>query len=201
MDSKRKAAFLAGSAVFLVLVGGLFLAGRLSRDYEEAKSRAYAQAVQWPDTPRQQAQLMLERYGPPDSLSSRRMEWDERWPWKKVAVSAESPIAPLTQTVACHIPRGKPAELERFPHGVTADAARGELASRSDREALNLLGLNLGMDIITGRRTPEEASRYFYRAIDLTYAGKTVPETEKLLFDVPPPREQPSARLWYATKL
>ncbi|MBI5241171.1 MAG: hypothetical protein HY926_11920 [Elusimicrobia bacterium] len=201
MDSKREAAFLAGSAVFLVLVGCLVLAGKLSRDYETAKAQAYAQAALWPDIPRQQAQLMLERYGPPDRLTAQRMEWDERWPWKSVSVSAEDIYSPLTQSVACHIPPGKPAELARYPHGLMADAARGEMAARSDRETLNFLSLNLGMDIITGRRTPEAASRYFYKAVDLYYAGKSVPYAEKLVFDVPPAREQPRGRIWFATKL
>lgn len=201
MDSKREAAFMAGSAVFLVLVGGLLLAGKLSRGYEAAKGRAYAQAALWPDAARQQAQIMLERYGPPERLSPQSMEWDERWPWKSVSVSADSPLSPLTQSVVCHIPEGKPAELARFPHGLMVDEERGEMAARSDREALNFLSLNLGMDILAGRRSPEEASRHFTRAVDLFYAGKSVPEAEKLLFDVPPPREQPSARIWYETKL
>jgi hypothetical protein len=200
MDPKREAAFMAGSAVFLVLLGCLMLAGKLSRDYDAAKSRASAQAAQWPDTSRQLARLMLERYGPPDSLSAQSMEWDQRWPWTKVTVSAEGPIASLTQSVFCRIPEGKAAELARFPHGLTADAARGTLAARSDRESLNFLSLNLGMDIIAGRRTPEAASRAFDRAVELYYAGKSVPQAERLLFEVPPPR-QPAGRLWSESKL
>jgi hypothetical protein len=78
---------------------------------------------------------------------------------------------------------------------LTADARRGELAARSDREALNFLSLNLGMDILTGERTPEEASQYFYKAIELHYAGKSVPYMDKLLFDTPQPQS------WSANKL
>ena len=74
------------------------------------------------------------------------------------------------------------------------------MAARSDSEALNFLSLNLGMDILNGQTTPEAASQYFYKAIDLHYAGKSVPYMERLLFDVPPLQPLPTARMRFREK-
>jgi hypothetical protein len=194
MESKSGFAILVGSGVLLAF---LIVAGKRSQESEQA--RAYAQAAMWSGVPRQQALMLIEKYGPPQRLSDDKMEWDGQWPWKSVTVSADHPLSPLTETISCHIPREKLAELARYPHGLTADARRGELSARSDRESLNFLSLNLGMEILTGQRTPEEANQYFNEAIGLHFAGKSVPYMEKLLFDVPP--VPPRGRVWSESKI
>jgi hypothetical protein len=197
MDSEKELAVTIGSGFVLVLLASLSWTGRLDRYYEQARTQAYTQADAWPDIARQQARLMIEKYGPPERLSEGKMEWDDRWPWKRVIVSLRNPRSPLTQAVSCRVPDEKLAELARFPHGLMADSQKEELAARSDREALNFLTLNLGMDILTGRKTPEEASRRFYQAIDLHYAGRSVPYMEKLCFPVP----RPPRRAWFENKI
>ncbi|MCX5794282.1 MAG: hypothetical protein NTY77_02145 [Elusimicrobia bacterium] len=192
---------VAGFVGVSVVLAGLMLAGKQTQDSEKAQAQAYAHAAMWPAGPRQQALMLLERYGSPQRLSEDRMEWDGKGPWKSVVVSADWPLSPLTQTVSCHVSREKLEELARYPHGLTASVRRGELSARSDSEALNFLSLNLGMDILTGQRTPEEANRYFHKAIDLRYAGKSVPYMERLLFGVPQPPTWPAARDWFGNKL
>jgi len=194
MESKNGLAILLGSGF---LVAFLIVAGQRSQDSEQA--RAFAQAATWPDIPRQQAFMLIDRYGPPQHISEASMEWEGRWPWKRVSVSAEHPLSPLTETVSCRIPQNKLSDLARYPHGLMADARRGELSARSNREDLNFLSLNLAMDILTDQRTPEQASEYFNRAIGLHYAGKSVPYMDKLLFDVPP--FPPRGRIWFDSKI
>lgn len=198
MESKKELAVLVGSGVFL---GMLFLAGMQTQNSEKVRAQAYSQAAMWSPVPRRQALMLIEKYGPPQHLSDDKMEWDGRWPWKRIEVSAQSPLSPLTQTVSCHVPKETLGDLERYSHGLMADARKGELSARSDSEELNLLSLNLGMEILTGQRTPEDANRYFYKAIDLHYAGKSVPYMEKLLFDVPPTQPFPTARAWFGDKI
>jgi hypothetical protein len=196
MEWKRQIALFAGSGIFLA---ALILAGKQAQNPEQAQARAAAQAAGWSALPRQHALMLIEKYGPPQRLSDDRMEWDGQWPWKSIIVDAGHPLSPLTQTVSCHVPRNMLSALARYPHGLTADPRRGELSARSDSEALNFLSLNLGMDILTGQRTPEEASRYFYKAIGLRYAGKSVPSMERLLFDVPRPLIEDQA--WFGGRI
>ena len=175
------AAILAAGAV----VACLILSGKQAQNSEQAEAQAYAQAAMWPALPRQQALILLEKYGLPQRISEDRMEWDGQWPWKRVAVSEDQPLSALTETVSCRVPQDKLDDLARYSYGLTADARLGELSASSGSEALNFLSLNLGMDILTGGRTPEDASRYFDHAVGLHYAGKSVPYMERLFFDVP----------------
>ncbi|MFA6317222.1 MAG: hypothetical protein WC943_07375 [Elusimicrobiota bacterium] len=149
---------------------------------------AMNQAANWPTIPRLATGLAIERYGPPDRVTPGRLEWDERQPWKRIALT-DHPLSPLEQTVAYAVPAAMDAEVARFPHGVTIGQGGLELTTRSDREELNLLALNLVDEIARGKRSPPEADAFYLRTIELLAAGKSSPYTERLLFPTAPERE------------
>ena len=50
-------------------------------------------------------------------------------------------------------------ELARFNGSLVAERTRGTLTARCDSEAMNFLAINLANDIVTGKRTVEEARK------------------------------------------
>lgn len=178
----------------LLLMASLFLFvspdGHRNGPGEELWPSPTAQALaatrHWPATPRLAARLMIEKYGPPQRILAGRLEWEARWPWKRISIDAAGASRPLEQVVDYYVPDAKLAALSRYPHGLAVSPDQGELAARSDREEFNRLTLNLADDIVTGRRTPEQASRFYSNAVELSAAGKSSAYLERLLFEVPP---------------
>jgi hypothetical protein len=146
-----------------------------------AAARAMAQATRWFPAAQNAAELMIERYGPPQEISAFEMRWHGPSPWKRIVVQNE-PQAPLEDVVTYDFPASKLADLNRFPHGVRVYPLEGALAARSDSEAVNLLSLNLAGNIAAGETTPEDANRFFVRTLRLREAGKSSPYMERLLF-------------------
>jgi len=194
-----KTKIAVGALLAALLVVAVYQGNRWARSggeiWESAETRALRQADQWPRIPQMIARQIVEKYGPPEVVSKDKMEWGAHWPWKRIVVS-NTPLSPLEQAVEYRVPGNKLADLARYPHGLTVNSGAGELSARGDRESLNRLTLNLAHDIVLGKRTPEQASRFFLRTIDLAVAGKSSPYMERLLFDVPDERvdRYPAAR-------
>jgi hypothetical protein len=140
------------------------------------------------------ARLMIGRYGQPEEVHSDRMVWLDRWPWKRIVVSAEASQTPLEQVVDYRVPEGKLRDLQRFSPNLRVDAEQRELSSSSDREDYNRLALNLADDVVGGRLTPAQAKRFFEQTVRLSSAGKSSPYTKRLFF-VTLPEEADPARL------
>jgi len=147
---------------------------------------ALKMSSRWPENARLAARLMMDEYGPPQRASSDRLDWEARWPWKRISVDARQPSRPLEQVVDYYVPDSKLAELMRFSHGLAVYSDRGELAARSDSEELNCLSLNLADDILTGKKTLAEAARFYDRTLALSAAGKSSPYLRRLRFEVTP---------------
>jgi hypothetical protein len=103
-----------------------------------------------------------------------------------MSVDAARPSRTLEQAVDYYVPDSKLAALSRYSHGLVVCADQGELAARSDSEELNRLTLNLADEIVTGKRTPEQAGRFYSDAVELTKAGKSSAYLQRLLFEVTP---------------
>lgn len=156
--------------------------------------RVGVQVVVWPAESLLVAHLMIHRYGRPEEVHADRLVWRSRWPWKRIVVSAGSRAKPLEQVVAYRVPADKLQDLGRFSRRLLVDQARGELSSLSDREDYNRLALNLADEVVRGRRTPEQARRFFVRTVRLSLAGKDGPYTKRL-FIAPPLMYPPPSRL------
>lgn len=156
-----------------------------------------AQAIQeWPDASREVAQTMIDKYGQPDETTSTMLVWDDTGPFKRTIVYRE-PIDHqfpkphedvLEQFISYRTPLDKFDELARYDGSVIAERTKGELSARCDKEEMNLLALNLANDVATGKRSVEEARRFYAETVVAFTRGERPEYTQRLLFDPPSER-------------
>jgi hypothetical protein len=178
------------AALSLLAIPGCHRAGPGGGPQAQTAVQALAATQGWPGTPRLAARLMLEKYGPPQRIQPDRLDWDGRWPWKRMSVDASRISRPLEQVLDYDVPNSRRAALLRFRHGLILYAEEGELAARSDREEFNFLTLNLAHEIVRGARGPAEARFFHAQICRLAQTGKQSPYTSGLLFS-----HRPKARL------
>lgn len=181
MNTRIAVAISAAILIVAAVYGGRQLVdGRRAR----VSARAMAQTDGWAPAARAAVQEMIERYGPPQKISSFELRWEGPSPWKRIVIQNE-PQSPLEEVAAHPFPEDKAFALERFPHGLRVYPEEGALGARNRTEALNFLSLNLADDIATGRTTPEDANDIFVRTVRLQESGKSSPYMERLLFKTP----------------
>lgn len=148
----------------------------------------------WPETSRQAAKTVINKYGAPNEATPSRLLWTNNGVWKKTVVYREETehlfpakhMDVLEQTINYKVPlsRDRFQQLARFDGSLLIDRTKGELSHRSDSEEMNILALNLANDIITGKKSVSAARKFYARTAEMALAGKTSPYMEKLLFDV-----------------
>lgn len=160
---------------------------------EPAGRRELAERVSsgWAETPRLAARLMMARYGPPDVVGMSRLVWHGNGPWKRTVVrdlprayarAADEDLGVIEQTVAYPLTPEQAEALRPFGGRLTTDTAVMELSSRSDREEVNCLRLNLANDVARGSLRADEARDAFARGLALDAAGKTASGMGCLIF-------------------
>lgn len=157
--------------------------------------RDVAQGVvnRWQEPSAVAGRQLLDEYGTPDDVSPRRLTWNHRGAWKRTEVWNRKPVylspidlAVMKQTVDYQLTSQQAGELLAFSDGLEIDLTRGELSSRSSREDINYLTLNLADEIIRGDKTVAQAQNEFMRQLRLAASGKVSPYMTGLLF----PREE-----------
>ncbi len=144
----------------------------------------------WPEASQTAAREMIEKYGNPNEWTASSLTWTAVSPFKRIVVYREQvthrfPILHqdvLEHVVSYRIPADKALEITKFDGSVTFNRTVGELAVRSNQEAMNILGLNLASDIIQGKRNAESARvEYGKRTVDLLNGNRSA-HTENLQF-------------------
>lgn len=92
----------------------------------------------------------------------------------------------LTQVIDYRVPPDKISLISEFDGSIVVDRTKGEVAARCDAEAANTLGRNMVHEIVTGKRTVEEARKATAESTAAYVVGRSAPYAERLLFDVPP---------------
>ena len=147
----------------------------------------------WPDAPKQVARQMIDKYGPPNEATPTRLFWYRKPPWKRMEVSADPVVhnwpAPhedfFTQVIDYRVPPEMTHLITMFDGSIMVDRTRGEVWARCDSEAANVLGLNMVHEIVTGRRTVDEARETSSQHTVAYNMGRSAPYAERLLFEVP----------------
>ena len=165
---------------------------------EGARQRVEAAEVQsiierWPDAPKNVARQMLERYGPPNEATPTKLFWYRNGPWKRTQVTSEVVAhnwpAPhsdfLTQTIDYRVPPEMAHLIAEFDGSIIVDRTKGEVSARCDSESANALGLNMVHEIVTGKRSVEEAREMTAQNTAAYTLGRNAPYAERLLFEVP----------------
>jgi hypothetical protein len=150
----------------------------------------------WAPASRTAAAEMQAKYGAPDEVTPTMLVWHDNGPWKRTVISREetphSFPAPhpdvMEQVIDYRVPPELFDELAAYDGSVIVERTKGELSARCDKEGANFLALNLAHEIVTGRRTVEDARRMYAEQIMAMKAGRPAPYTERLLFEPMPGR-------------
>lgn len=156
-------------------------------------SSAQAEQVMkdWKEKPRKVAQDMMRKYGPPDEVTAERMIWHDTGPWKRTELINEEidhkfPLPHkdmLLQVVDYDVPADKLDDIAAFDGSVIVERTRGELGARCDKEAANLLAVNLAQEIATDKRTTEEARKIYTEQIIAFANDQQAPLMKELKFE------------------
>lgn len=144
----------------------------------------------WPESSQKAARTMIEKYGEPAETTDRMLIWRDQSPFKRIIVYKEEvehkfPI--LHKDVIEHVVDYRPKadmvdDLYKFDGSIYVDRTRGEISSRCDQEAMNLLALNLAHEVFTGKKDVESARIEFGRQALAFMNGEKGSYTESLQF-------------------
>jgi hypothetical protein len=147
----------------------------------------------WPHAQMNVARQMVDKYGPPNEATPSKLFWYRNGPWKRTELSRDVvahnwPTGHsdfLTQTIDYRVPPEMFHLIAMFDGSIVADRTRGEVSARCDSEAANVLGINMVHEIVTGKRTVEEAREISSQNTVAYNIGREAPYAERLLFEVP----------------
>lgn len=189
-----KYAAALGAALSLSLVTALpALAQGQAKQRKQDAARVEKVIQNWKKKPQEVARDIMRKYGPPQEVTEQRLVWHNNGPWKRtelenVEIDHKFPLPHkdmLLQVVDYNVPADKFDELAAYDGSVIAERTRGELGARCDKEAANLLAVNLAHEIITGKRSMEEAKKEYGEQIVAFALGKPAPLTKGLSFEPP----------------
>ena len=147
----------------------------------------------WPDAQKHVARQMLDRYGPPNEATPTKLFWYRNGPWKRTELTSDAAVhnwpAPhsdfLTQVIDYRVPPEMLQGIAEFDGSILVDRTAGELAARCDSESASVVSLNMVHEIVTGKRTVEDARETLGQNKIGYTLGRDAPYAERLLFDVP----------------
>lgn len=147
----------------------------------------------WPTPPKLAAEQLIKQYGPANEGTPARLLWYNCGPWKRVEVTRDQIDhnfpAPHTDYVTCwidyHVPVELADEITRYDGSCLIDRTAGEAGARCDSEAANMITLNFMHEIVTGKRTVDEAREEYAEQMSAYMLGRPAPYAERLLFEPP----------------
>jgi hypothetical protein len=154
---------------------------------------AYKEIIgSWPDGPKSEVQLLVDKYGYPDEVSDSQIVWNYTGPWKRTVVYRDvvSNDFPKThdvyieQVIDCKVPPKQVERLTRFDKSMTVDSTNGELLVRGNNEEMNFLAMNLANDILTRKRSVKKARDYYSQTAADYDRGMKSDYTQSLQFKV-----------------
>src|SRR5690625_5334496 len=145
----------------------------------------------WEKDQREGAFKIIKKYGYPQEAIASRLIWYNNGSWKRTVVLRDAVPHNLStnhmdfleQTVDYRTPVELFDEIARFDGSCYPDRTRGEVTVICDKEEANFLLVNLFHDIVTGRRTVDEA-KYFAAETEAKYTFENIssPYLDEKLF-------------------
>lgn len=147
----------------------------------------------WQAEPKQEAQVLMQKYGQPQEATKDMLIWKNNGPWKRTELVNEEiphdfPIPHhdfLKQTIDYKVQMDKYGELARFDGSLLTDRTPGELSARCDKDENNLLAINLANDICTGKSSVEDARQRYLKDAVAAKQGQKPAYTQSLQFQTP----------------
>ena len=175
----------------LILIVGV---GKLSaQDNKMSKDKAMMMMPNlnsWPEASRMAVKEINDKYGKPDGVTKDELIWLKRGVWKKICINKKEtkhsfPIEHtdmMQTTISYKVPTEIMDELGKFDGSVTFDRTQGTMSARCDKEGNNFLALNLANDIITGKKSVEEARKAYGDIVKEKMNGGNPIYMQKLTF-------------------
>lgn len=146
----------------------------------------------WNAMSKKAAVQTIKQYGLPNEATQSRLIWYNNGPWKRTIVYRDEiphdfpqPHTDVIENVINYtVPPEMFSELAKFDGSVIVERTRGEVSSRCDMEAANILALNLMNDIVQGKLNVEEARDKYCEVTSAFMMNRPAPYAEKLQFDV-----------------
>lgn len=162
----------------------------------------------WPEASQMAVKEITDLYGKPDGTMTDEMIWVNKGPWKKICITKmESkhsfPIEHtdmMTTTIGYDVPQDKMDDLGVFDGSVTFDRTQGTMSARCDKEANNILALNLANDIITNKKTVAAARKSYGDIVKEKMNGGNPAYMQKLTFSAPSKSGDPDINTTGLTK-
>jgi hypothetical protein len=153
--------------------------------------------ARWPESSQKAAREMIQKYGPPNTVNEDVVCWKNNGPWKETKVFGQTtphefPMHHddcLVQVISFKAPPDKADELAQFDGSIWVHRTEGELAAKCDKEENNFLALNLANEIITGKRTVDDARAFLAQTAMEAKQGKQSSYTQGLMFDPQSPQQ------------
>lgn len=155
----------------LVVTAGLAATAQSTGRQQKPPTSMDAQHVitSWKATPQDVAKKMLAKYGQPQEVTANRLVWHNNGPWKFTQLVNEEiphdfPMPhkdALYQAINYRIDADKADELLKYDGSVLLERTKGEIGARCDKEDANFLAINLANDVATGRRSVDDARKFY----------------------------------------
>lgn len=149
---------------------------------------------EWPQEPRASAERLVDYYGPPDEYSRSMLVWyDTKDGWKRTELAREQTPhnfpAPhkdfLEQFIDYKVPVDMYSDLAEYDGSVMVDRTKGEMSGRCAGTSMNFVAINLAHDIVTGKRSVEDARAEYTRLYQAYQKGEKPPYTQAFQFPLP----------------
>lgn len=146
----------------------------------------------WNVMSKKAANSTIEQYGPPNEAIQSRLIWYNNGPWKRTIVFRDEiphdfpqPHTDVIENfINYRVPPEMFSELAKFDGSIIVERTKGEVSSRCDMEAANILALNLMNDIVTGKVDAEKAREIHCEVTSAFILNRPAPYAEALQFDV-----------------
>ena len=154
------------------------------------KNKVEQATADWPAPSKKAVMMLTEKYGPPNELTPTHAVWWNNGPWKYTKVSS-MPVDHyfpmrhpdvMEQAIDFRVPPEMFDDLAAYDGSVIVERTKGEISARCDKEGANFLALNLAHEIVTGKRTVEDARAEYARQAMAMMNKQPAPLTERLMF-------------------
>lgn len=148
----------------------------------------------WPDASQKAAKEMETKYGKPSASTPDMVIWNNNGTWLKTIVYKKemkhdfpkTHMDVVEQWVNYRVPLTDYCKLAMYDGSVTANRTNGTISARCDKEAMNILALNLSYDIIKNNKSVEQAREDYAKDAMAFMDGKKPGSTQKLNFTSDP---------------
>ena len=184
---------IAGSAICLTIIISVMSCKTTYKATDFSVNDVNSVTETWPANTKDASNVLISKFGVPDEVTSSTLIWKNRGVWKKTVlmrneIPHDFPMPHtdyLMQTINYKVPVEKYDDLARYDGSVIVERTKGTLSARCDKEEMNFLALNLAHDIITGKKTVEEARDFYAKTAMKFKDGGTDPYTQQLQFSIP----------------